>query len=84
NFCLWAIGMAMLTLRKIDGNRNFRSGQEVKITRRSVKATVAVSRLSVRHDALLRTLFGLLAFGLPGVDRRWMDTVSVPHVRPPH
>ncbi len=61
NFCLWALGMAVLTLRKIDHRRNFSSGQEVKITRRSVKATVAVSRVSAGHDWLLRLLFALLA-----------------------
>ena len=61
NFCLWALGMAVLTLRKIDRRRNFSSGQDVKITRRSVKATVAVSRLSAGHDRLLRLLFALLA-----------------------
>ncbi|MEO7558394.1 MAG: phytoene/squalene synthase family protein, partial [Gammaproteobacteria bacterium] len=64
-FCLWAIGMAMLTLRKINNHRDFTSGQQVKITRRSVKATVLVSRLSVHHDQLLRVLFRLAGWGLP-------------------
>lgn len=84
NFCLWAIGMAILTLRKIDGNRDFATGREVKITRRSVKATVFMSRLSARHDFMLRTLFALLAFGLPVTDEQWKDALSVPHARPPH
>ncbi|WP_298136264.1 phytoene/squalene synthase family protein [Acidiferrobacter sp.] len=64
NFCLWALGMAILTLRKIDSRRDFASGQDVKITRRSVKATVAVSRFSAGHDRLLRLLFVFLA-GMP-------------------
>ncbi len=68
NFCLWALGMAVLTLRKIDKRRDFRSGQDVKITRRSVKATVAVSRASASHDALLRALFVLLG-GAPRAPR---------------
>ncbi|MDX1489635.1 MAG: phytoene/squalene synthase family protein, partial [Acidiferrobacterales bacterium] len=38
-FCLWALGMALLTLRKVNRNRSFTSGTEVKISRRSVKAT---------------------------------------------
>ncbi len=68
NFCLWALGMAVLTLRKIDKRRDFRSGQDVKITRRSVKATVAVSRVSASHDALLRVLFALSG-GAPRASR---------------
>ncbi|MHB1671489.1 MAG: squalene/phytoene synthase family protein, partial [Acidiferrobacter sp.] len=68
NFCLWALGMAVLTLRKIDKRRDFRNGQDVKITRRSVKATVAVSRVSAGHDALLRVLF-TLSGGAPRASR---------------
>ncbi|MCP5151269.1 MAG: squalene/phytoene synthase family protein [Ectothiorhodospiraceae bacterium] len=69
-FCLWAIGMAVLTLRRIHRNPGFRSGREVKISRRSVRLTVAVTRLTVRHDAVLRTLFDALTRGLPGVEVR--------------
>jgi len=64
-FCLWAIGMAMLTLRKINNHRDFTSGQQVKITRRSVKVTVLASRLSVSHDRLLIVLFHLAGLSLP-------------------
>ncbi len=64
-FCLWALGMAVLTLRKIDRNRGFTSGQEVKISRRSVKATIIATRLSVGSDRLLKWLFSLAALGLP-------------------
>lgn len=66
NFCLWALGMAVLTLRKINHHRNFRCGAEVKITRRSVRATVLVSRLSASHDGLLRMLFRFGQIGMPG------------------
>jgi len=65
NFCLWAIGMAVLTLRKIHDRPGFRSGEEVKISRRSVRATVLASRLAARRDAALRMLFGAAAAGLP-------------------
>lgn len=70
NFCLWALGMALLTLRKIAKRRGFRSGQEVKITRRSVTATVAISRFSAGSDGLLRALFALLSAGLPRAPAR--------------
>lgn len=64
-FCLWAIGMAVLTLRKINRRRDFRSGHEVKISRRAVGATMATTRLAVTRDALLKSLFHLLGTGLP-------------------
>lgn len=66
-FCLWAIGMAVLTLRKINSNRTYRSGQEVKISRNSVKATIFSTNLLTRHDTLLRLLFKLTAKPLPRV-----------------
>ena len=65
NFCLWAIGMALLTLRKIHRHPDFQSGDEVKISRRSVQGTVIASRLAAGHDPAIRTLFGLAALGLP-------------------
>src|SRR5689334_20694571 len=34
NFCLWSLGMAVLTLHKLNGRLDFASGQEVKISRR--------------------------------------------------
>jgi farnesyl-diphosphate farnesyltransferase len=70
HFCLWAIGMALLTLRKINRNRTFTSSAQVKISRRSVKLVIAASRLSVRSDALLKALFPLAAYGLPKPVRR--------------
>jgi farnesyl-diphosphate farnesyltransferase len=68
-FCLWALGMAVLTLRKIDRKRGFRSGSEVKITRRTVKATVFASNVSTGNDRMLRWLFAACAAGLPGPRR---------------
>ena len=63
-FCLWALGMAVLTLRNINNRRGFTSGEEVKISRRSVKATIISSNLLTRQDYLLRWLFNRLAAGL--------------------
>jgi len=64
-FCLWALGMAILTLRKINNNRQFANGTEVKISRNSVKATVMCTNLCVSHDKLLNLLFYVTAKGLP-------------------
>ncbi|MEA3413580.1 MAG: phytoene/squalene synthase family protein [Pseudomonadota bacterium] len=65
NFCLWALGMAVLTLRKINRRPEFRSGAEVKITRRSVKSTVAASRVTAGNNTMIRLLFEIAATGLP-------------------
>ena len=64
-FCLWALGMAVLTLRNINSRRDFTSGDEVKISRRSVRATIISTNLLTRHDFMLRWLFNRLAAGLP-------------------
>jgi farnesyl-diphosphate farnesyltransferase len=65
NFCLWAIGLAVLTLRKINSHLDYTDGSQVKILRSSVKATVLFSRVAVKNDGLLKALFSLAAFRLP-------------------
>ena len=65
-FCLWALGMAILTLRKINNHRDFVSGEEVKISRRQVKATIISTSLLAKHNNLLRWLFNTTARSLPG------------------
>jgi len=64
-FCLWAIGMAVLTIRKIYKNINFTNGNRVKITRNSVKATILISNMAVKNDVLLKSFFNLARTGLP-------------------
>ncbi|HEX5313525.1 MAG TPA: squalene/phytoene synthase family protein, partial [Gammaproteobacteria bacterium] len=65
NFCLWALFMAGLTQRKLLAHPDFASGKEVKITRASVRRTVAWCRLASRSDVLLRGSFALLVHRLP-------------------
>jgi farnesyl-diphosphate farnesyltransferase len=79
NFCLWAIGFALLTLRKICKNLNFTDGEQVKISRLSVTGTILASRLSAQNDLLLRVLFYLAARPLPRADwnARRADVPSV-------
>jgi farnesyl-diphosphate farnesyltransferase len=64
-FCLWAIGMALLTLRKINAHPGYTSGQEVKISRRAVQATVLVSNVVVWSNPAMALAFRLAARGLP-------------------
>lgn len=75
-FCLWALGMAMLTLRKINANIYFSDSTQVKITRRSVKAVIAASRLTRRSNVLLKTEFYLAGRGLPAPDRQVLALAS--------
>ncbi|MGR9115897.1 MAG: phytoene/squalene synthase family protein [Gammaproteobacteria bacterium] len=68
NFCLWALGMAVLTLKKIKMNLDFKSSNQVKISRNSVKATIATTRLTGRSNLLLSWLFNLTSRGLKTPD----------------
>jgi len=64
-FCLWAIGLAVLTLRKIHRYPTFRSAGEVKVSRRTVKATVLTTNLTLMSNRALRLMFARAADGLP-------------------
>ena len=64
-FCLWAIGLAILTLRKIANHPGFSAGAEVKVTRSTVNLTVALSNAFVRNDWMLKNLFERAARGVP-------------------
>jgi farnesyl-diphosphate farnesyltransferase len=67
-FCLWALGMAVLTLNKINNYPNFTHAAEVKISRRSVKAATLTTSLFVSNDSMLNCLFNLAARRLPEAD----------------
>jgi farnesyl-diphosphate farnesyltransferase len=64
-FLLWALGLAVLTLRKVYRNPTFLSGESVKVSRRTVRATVFVTSMFVRNDRFLSRLFERAAEGLP-------------------
>jgi farnesyl-diphosphate farnesyltransferase len=64
-FCLWAIGLAILTLRKIAQNPGFTSGAQVKVKRSAVSTTVVMTNLFVNNDWMLRRLFSIAARGVP-------------------
>ncbi|MGH8475268.1 MAG: phytoene/squalene synthase family protein [Methylococcales bacterium] len=63
-FCLWALGMAVLTLRKIKANLDFSTSRQVKISRQAVQYTILVTRLARGSDLALKALFGLACRGL--------------------
>jgi farnesyl-diphosphate farnesyltransferase len=64
-FCLWAIGLAILTLRKIAMTPGFTSGSQVKVSHAAVSMTVALTNASVRSNWMLRRLFSVAARGVP-------------------
>ncbi len=64
-FCLWAIGLAVLTLRRIAANPQFTSGAQVKVSHAEVALTQLCTRAVVRNDRLLRILFQRASRGLP-------------------
>ncbi len=64
-FCLWAVGLAVLTLRRIERNPSFTSGAEVKVSHASVALTRLTTSLAVRHDRVLMRLFEWAAGDLP-------------------
>jgi farnesyl-diphosphate farnesyltransferase len=64
-FCLWAIGLAVLTLQKINDNPRFTAGVQVKVSRKAVALTRLSTDVALRNDWLLRRLFAFAARGLP-------------------
>jgi farnesyl-diphosphate farnesyltransferase len=65
NFCLWAIFMSLLTLKKINKNIYATDSSDWKISRKSVKGVIAVTKFSVNKDHLLKTFFNMTGRGLP-------------------
>ena len=65
NFCLWAIGLAVLTLRNIHNRPHFVSGQEVKVSRRGLRAVMATSNALAGSNFALSLAFSFSAYGLP-------------------
>jgi farnesyl-diphosphate farnesyltransferase len=64
-FCLWAIGLALLTLQNMQRRPYFTSGEQVKVSHAGVIATQLLTSASVRHDWTLIRLFQWAARGLP-------------------
>jgi farnesyl-diphosphate farnesyltransferase len=81
-FCLWAVGLAVLTLRKLARNPGFTSGAQVKVRRSTVGLTCTLTNLAVAHDGILRRLFDFAARGLPlappGQVRRTRAVLAIP------
>ena len=64
-FCLWAIGLAVMTLRKIAAQPHFTRGAQVKVSHTTVLLIRLGTSAAVRNDRLLRRMFEQAARGLP-------------------
>lgn len=76
NFCLWALGMAVLTLNKIKQQLDFNQSNQVKITRNSVKATIFTTRLIGGNNTLLNLLFNVVSRKLKTPDWTYIYSSS--------
>jgi len=68
-FCLWSIGLALLTLGRINQQPAYTTGAQVKVSRRAVLLVRTLSNMSARSDRVLRVLFAYAARGLPLVEQ---------------
>lgn len=64
HFCLWALGMAVMSLRKIHHNPAFVTVAPVKISHTTVKATIIITNMASRRNRMLRQLFRWSSRGL--------------------
>ena len=64
-FCLWALGLAVMTLQKVHRNPHYTSGDQVKVSRRTVGATLLATNLTLTSNRCLHALFRFAASGLP-------------------
>ena len=64
--CVWPLAIAVLTLRRIHKTPAYGGGEEVKVSRRSVRATAVVTGAVARSNLALKLLFRLGCRGLPG------------------
>ena len=62
---LWAVGLAVVVLRRVYRTPSFRQGQNIRLSRFSVGAVVVLSSILARWDGGLKVLFRLATRGLP-------------------
>ena len=64
-FCLWALGLAVMTLQKVYRNPHYTSGDQVKVSRRTLQATILATNFTLTSNRCLHSLFRFAASGLP-------------------
>jgi farnesyl-diphosphate farnesyltransferase len=64
-FCLWSVGLAVLTLRNLQGKLDFSAGSQIKVSHSAVAWTIVLTNLASKYDARLRWMFTMAARKLP-------------------
>jgi farnesyl-diphosphate farnesyltransferase len=64
-FCIWAVGLALSTLQKINNTTDYTSAQEVTISKTTTQKIIAACNSSITSNLLLKHLFQRTAQGLP-------------------
>ncbi len=64
-YCLWAVGMALLSLRRIHANPHFCGEKEVRITRSQVRGVIAATSACASFNPALSLFFAWLGRSLP-------------------
>ena len=64
-FCLWAIGLAVLTLRNVRNRPDYNTGADVKVSRRMLKTVVLTANAVSRSNAGVSAAFSVATSGLP-------------------
>ncbi|HEY2622087.1 MAG TPA: phytoene/squalene synthase family protein [Dyella sp.] len=83
-FCLWSIGLAVLTLRNLQERLDFSSGTQVKVSRAAVAQTMGLTRLTDKYDTGVRWLFTTAARKLPltPLSPEWEEPQDPPRTWP--
>lgn len=64
-FCIWAVGLALGTLQRINSNLDYTCAREVKVSRATSRRILMAANSSIRSNLLLKLFFRSSARGLP-------------------
>lgn len=83
-FCLWSVGLAVLTLRNLRDHLDFSAGTQIKVSHGAVAGTIAFTKLATKYNASLRWMFTIAARGLPltPLAKEWGEPASPGHAWP--
>jgi len=83
-FCLWSVGLAVLTLRNLRDNLDFSAGAQIKVSHGAVAGTIVLTKLATKSNASLRWMFTMAARGLPltPLAAEWTEPASPCHAWP--
>lgn len=63
-FCLWAIGIAIATLKNLNKDPGFSNVKQIKVSRRKLRLIILITNSIVKYNWLLKIWFRLFSFRL--------------------